>query len=191
MDIKESHDVTLLLHRWKEGDPDALHQLMPLVYQSLYQRAHQFLRGERKNHSLSSTVLVNEAFVRLVKEQDRTWENRSHFFAIAATIMRHLLVNFAELRNTQKRGGEQQIIQVENPDDLPDIAPGLLIDLEFGMDDLRSKDPRKALIFELRCIVGLSLEEISEQTGYSLATVKRDLNFAKTWLRKFLKGSRS
>lgn len=183
-----SHQITELLRSWNRGDPDALEKLVPLVYDELYGRARHYLLNERRDHTLSTTALVNEAFVRLINEQDRTFENRKHFMAVAATIMRHLLVHHAEARKTKKRGGDQTKISFEALEGVPVWDDHRLLELDEALSRLHGEDPRKALIFELRYLLGFTLEEIIEETNLSLATVKRELQFTRAWLRKNMSG---
>lgn len=183
-----SHQITELLKSWNKGDPDALEKLVPLVYDELYSRARNYLLKERRDHTLSTTALVNEAFLRLINEKDRTFENRQHFMAVAATIMRHLLIHHAEARNTQKRGGSQTRVSMETLEDLPVWDDHRLLDLDQALSQLHAADPRKAHIFELRYFLGFSLQEIITETHLSLATIKRELQFARAWLRKSMSG---
>lgn len=182
-----NENITLLLQRWNNGERDAFNQLIPLVYQGLYDRARKYMRTERKGHTLSSTALVNELFLKLVHEQERTWQNREHFFAVAATIMRHLLLHYAEARNTQKRGADVRVFRIEDVDELPDVNGGFLLRFDEALEVLREKDAEMAGLMEMRYIVGLSLEELAEMSPHSLATIKRRLKFARVWIRKYLK----
>lgn len=183
-----SKEITHLLQEWHMGNQQALHQLIPLVYDELHGRAQSYIRKEFSNHSLSSTELVNEAYFHLIKEQDRTFECRRHFFAVAANIMRHFLIHRAQARRAQKRGGDQIRIQMEDIQRLPFWDDHRLLELDGTLDLLRKQDPRKAHLFELRYLLGLSLNEIVEESQLSLATVKRELSFTKAWLRSNMDG---
>jgi len=178
--------ITQLLVAWNQGDQDALAQLTPLVYQELHRLAHGYLAGERRGHVLQTTALVNEAFVRLIDWQQVKWQNRAHFFGVSATLMRHILVQFAREQRAAKRGG--QAIQVSlseaaavstqhNPD---------LVALDDALLTLEKLDPRQARIVELRFFGGLSLEEAAEVVRVSISTVRRDWRMAQAWLRQQL-----
>jgi RNA polymerase sigma factor (TIGR02999 family) len=176
-------NITQLLVAWNQGDEDALSRLTPMVYRELHRLAHSYLAGERRGHVLQTTALVNEAFVRLIDWQQVEWQNRAHFFGVAATLMRHILVQFARERQALKRGGGQAI-QVslseavsigsrQNPD---------LVKLDDALTTLERLDPRQARIVELRFFGGLSLEEAAEVTKVSVSTVRRDWRMAQAWL---------
>ena len=178
--------ITQLLVAWNQGDQAALEQLTPLVYQELHRLAHGYLAGERRGHVLQTTALVNEAFVRLIDWQQVEWQNRAHFFGVSATLMRHILVQFAREQQAVKRGG--QAIQVslseaahvstrQNPD---------LVKLDDALTALEKLDPRQARIVELRFFGGLSLEEAAEVLKVSLSTVRRDWRMAQAWLHQQL-----
>ena len=179
-------NITQLLVAWNQGDQDALAQLTPLVYKELHRLAHGYLAGERRGHVLQTTALVNEAFVRLIDWQAVEWQNRAHFFGVAATLMRHILVQFAREQKAAKRGG--QAIQVSlskavavstrhNPD---------LVELDDALIRLEKLDRRQARIVELRFFGGLSLEEAAEVTQVSVSTVRRDWRMAQAWLHQQL-----
>jgi len=179
-------NITQLLVAWNGGDQDALAQLTPLVYQELRRLAHGYLAGERQGHVLQTTALVNEAFVRLVDWRQVEWQNRAHFFGVSATLMRHILVQFAREQQAAKRGG--QAIQVslseaaavstrQNPD---------LVALDDALTELEKLDPRQARTVELRFFGGLSLEEAAEVLCVSVSTVRRDWRMAEAWLHQQL-----
>lgn len=179
-------NITQLLVAWNQGDQAALEQLTPLVYRELHRLAHGYLAGERRGHVLQTTALVNEAFVRLIDWQQVEWQNRAHFFGVAATLMRHILVQFAREQQAEKRGG--QAIQVsltaaaqvgtqQNPD---------LVRLDDALVALEKLDPRQSRIVELRFFGGLSLEEAAEVLQVSLSTVRRDWRMAQAWLHQQL-----
>ncbi|MBS1789112.1 MAG: sigma-70 family RNA polymerase sigma factor [Acidobacteria bacterium] len=181
-----SPTITELLVAWNQGDQEALDQLTPLVYRELHRLAHSYLAGERRGHVLQTTALVNEAFVRLIDWQEVEWQNRAHFFGVAATLMRHILVQFAREQQAAKRGG--QAIQVslskaaatstrQNPD---------LVALDDALTALERLDPRQARTVELRFFGGLSLEEAAEVLAVSVSTVRRDWRMAQAWLHQQL-----
>lgn len=178
--------ITLLLQLWREGDESALTRLMPLVYEELHHRARFYMQKERPNHTLSSTALVNEAFVGLVKERERDWQSRAHFFSLSAKIMKNILITYANARNTQKRGGDHIVIVPENIDALEAPEDDLLIPLNEALDALNLIDSQKASIMEMRYFAGMTVPEIAEVTGLSSATVKRYTAFASAWLQKHI-----
>ena len=179
-------NITELLVAWNRGDQDALAQLTPLVYRELHRLAHGYLAGERRGHVLQTTALINEAFVRLIDWQRVEWQNRAHFFGVSATLMRHILVQFAREQKAAKRGG--QAIQVslsaavsdttrQNPD---------LVALDDALAALEKLDQRQARTVELRFFGGLSLEETAEVLQVSISTVRRDWRIAQAWLHQQL-----
>ena len=176
-----SHDVTVLLQAWSQGDTAALEQLVPLVYDQLHQLARHYMAFERPDHTLQTTALVNEAYLRLIDADRVSWHNRAHFFAIAATVMRRVLVEFARARQRQKRGGDAKpmslnealVVSGENAD---------LVALDDALKALESIDSRKSRVVELRFFGGLSVEETAEVLKVSPGTVMRDWKLAKVWL---------
>lgn len=177
------HDVTQLLVAWSNGDEAARDQLVPLVYEELHRLAHHYMSRERPGHTLQTSALVNEAFVRLV-DQDVHWQNRSHFFGIAAQMMRRVLVDYARSRQYQKRG--RNVVQVSLKEALivSDEQAAEVVALDDALKSLATFDQRKCQIVELRFFAGLSIEEAAEVLGISPGTVKRDWTLAKAWLRK-------
>jgi RNA polymerase sigma factor (TIGR02999 family) len=175
-------EVTALLMNWSNGDSGALDELMPLVYGELRRLAGAYLRRERATHTLQSTALVNEAFLRLVNQQDVQWRNRAHFFGIAAQMIRRILVDHARAAQAEKRGSGA--IRIELDDHLA-VAQQNDLDL-VGLDDCLAKlaalDERQARIVELRFFTGLSVEETAEVMQLSTATVKREWSSARAWL---------
>jgi len=180
--MSETHEVTLLLAEWAKGNPDALNDLMPLVYRELRQLAASHLRKERQGHTLQPTALVHEAYVRLVDQTNPTWQSRSHFYGVAARLMRQILVDHARRKQAGKRGGlkvsldEAVSFQPERSRDL--------VALDSGLKALEKIDPRKCQAVELRYFGGLSMEEIAQALGVSAVTVRRDLRMAEAWLHK-------
>lgn len=186
MQYRSPPTITQLLVAWHEGDQDALAQLTPLVYAELHRLAHGYLAGERQGHVLQTTALVNEAFVRLIDWNKVEWQSRAHFFGVAATLMRHILVQFAREQQALKRGGKSIRVSLseaasvhagQNPD---------LVALDDALSRLEKLDPRQARIVELRFFGGLKLEEAAEVVRVSVSTVRRDWRMAQAWLRQQL-----
>lgn len=179
-----------MLSRASEGDPKAVSELMPLVYDELRRLAASYLRRERPGQTLQATALVHEAYVRLVGEKSQPWQNRNHFLAIAALSMRQILVQRARARKATKRGADP--IRIELDDQLlPSSAPGEpdeidLVALDGALDKLAELDPRQAKVVELRYFGGLSVEEAAAALDISPATVKRDWTLARAWLKREL-----
>jgi len=176
------NEVTQLLLRWSEGDKAALDKLMPLVYRELRRLAGHYMRRERPGHTLQASALVNEAYLRLVDYRRMQWQNRAHFFAVAAQAMRRVLVEHARSRQYAKRGGTAQRISLDDVAVLTDQQAAELVALDDALTSLEALDARKARIVELRYIGGLSIEETAETLGVSTATVERDWRSAKAWL---------
>jgi len=183
------HRVTELLHNWRNGDRQALDELMPLVYEELRRIAHRYMRRERPGQSMQTTALVNEAYLRLVGSAPVEWQDRAHFFAVAATVMRHLLVDRARAREYGKRGGGARQVSL---DEAAVVSPAQDLDLlalDEVLDKLAEVDERKSRLVELRYFGGLSAEEAAEVLGVSEITVKREWLKAKAWLyRELTKG---
>ena len=178
-----THEVTRLLAAWGGGDTAALERLMPLVYAELRRLARHYMSRERPGHTLQSTALVNEAYLRLVDQQSMRWENRAHFFGIAARLMRQILVEHARGRRAAKRGGGQYRLSLSKVDRVasgPDVD---LLALDEALVRLEAIDSQKSRIVELRYFGGLGIEETAEVIGVSPATVKRDWSMARAWLR--------
>jgi RNA polymerase sigma factor (TIGR02999 family) len=188
--MKESvnGNITALLQRWRKGDGDALAELTERVYHELYARARLMMLKEGR-HSFSSTDLVGELYLRLMDERERDWQNRGHFYAVAATIMRHILINHAQARLTRKRGGDQARVTADVIERTPaDLSqPEVIMQLDRGLTLLAEKDARTARIFELRNIVGLTAAEIAPMHDISAATVRREVAFARNWLSRYMR----
>ena len=184
----QSHpDVTALLMAWGNGDEEALSRLTPLVYDELYRVAKGYMRREHPGHTLQTTALLNEAYIRLVDSSRVHWQNRAHFFAMAAQLMRRILVDFARNRRYQKRGGDwRQVTLVEGLGPTTNFDSDLVA-LDEALQGLAKLDPRKARVVELRFFGGLSLEETAEALRVSTDTVGRDWSAAKAWLKRELK----
>lgn len=191
MSISKS-EVTDLLVRWSEGDADALERLMPLVFEELRYLARCQFAGEPGEHTLQPTALVNEVYMRLVGQRRVEWDNRSQFFAFAATLMRRVLVDHAKARAAKKRGSEVHKVPIESTFDLPGVSAGTGVDLvalDQALSDLEKADPRQARIVEMRFFAGLTLAEIAEALDVSVSTVKREWRTARIWLYGALSGS--
>ena len=184
-----AHRVTQLLVRWREGDPHALDELMPLVYKELRRLAAHYMRGERPGHTLQTSALVNEAYLRLAGHEEIQWQDRAHFFAVAAQAMRRILVDHARRRDNLKRGGGA--LRVALDDDAVIVSAGRVAEvvaLDEALARLAEVAPRKSQLVELRFFGGLSIEETAEVLGVSPGTVMRDWTFAKAWLRREIAG---
>jgi RNA polymerase sigma factor (TIGR02999 family) len=177
-----AHDVTELLLAWRQGDPDALQRLVPLVYQELHRLAHAQMRGEKPGHVLQTTGLVHEAYLRLVDAERVPWQNRSHFFAVAARVMRQVLVDEARRRMTTKRGNTLSFLPLRDAMDASPTRPRELVALDAALTALREIDVRQAKVVELRYFGGLTVQQAAEVLGVSPDTVTRDWNRARIWL---------
>lgn len=180
-------DLTGLLVEWRDGDKAALDRLMPLVYDELRRIAHRYVQRERAGHTLQTSALVNEAYLRLAGQQDVSWQNRAHFFAVTAQTMRHLLIDHARRRRYAKHGGELQQVPIDDASRMSMQRATELIALEEALDELATLDQRKSQVVELRYFGGLSLEETAEVMNVSLMTVRRDWRAAKAWLYRRIK----
>ena len=180
------HEVTELLHSWSSGNETAIDRLVPLVYDELRRMAQRYLSGERENHTLQPTALVNEAYLRLVHHDRMGWQDRAHFFAIAARTMRRILVDHARKRSSVKRGGAQQPMALEVVGDVAEERRADLIALDDALKDLATIDPVKAKLVELRFFGGLSIEEAAVAMEASATTLKRQWRMAKAWIHRHL-----
>ncbi|HSE41255.1 MAG TPA: sigma-70 family RNA polymerase sigma factor [Acidobacteriota bacterium] len=186
----EANEVTELLLAWSAGDQKALDELMPIVYQELHRLAHFQLAKERKGHTLQTTALVNEAYLKLINQKKVQWQNRSHFFAIAATVMRRILVDYARSRqNTKLPNGASALPLNEALIVSPERVKETIL-LDEALTTLSKHDERKARIVELRFFAGFSIEETAELLGVSPGTVMKDWTLAKAWLQREMHGSR-
>ncbi len=183
-------EITEMLRAWSGGDGDLADDFLRLVYDELRRQARGYLRRERLNHTLQTTALVHEAYLRLADQKHVDWQNRSHFFALAAQMMRRILVNYAVNRNRQKRGGTDENLPLEDALIIVSEERGEnLLELDRALSRLETLDERQARIVELRYFSGLSIEETAEVLQISPATVKRDWLMAKTWLKAEITGS--
>jgi RNA polymerase sigma-70 factor, ECF subfamily len=181
--LPEHESVTQLLAQWKAGDQEALRELIPLVYDELHRLAHYYLRAERAGHTLQSTALVHEAYLRLVGQNPPATENRAHFVAIAARLMRQVLVDYARSRRAAKRGPEH-LVELEETMELSPKTPVDVVALDDALTELSRRDAQQVKIVELRFFGGLTIEEAAEVLEISPATVKRDWTMAKAWLTR-------
>jgi RNA polymerase sigma-70 factor, ECF subfamily len=182
-------NVTHLLVQWSKGDRGALDALVPLVYDELRRLAQVYLGREKRGHTLSSTALVHEAYLRLVRQEDVSWQNRAHFFAVAARMMRRILVDHARKHNYAKRGGGAMTLSLDET-----VAPAKereldLVALDEALETLAKLDERQCRMVELRFFGGLSIEETSEVLGVSAPTVKREWASARAWLYREISGA--
>jgi len=181
-----STEVTQLLLAWSEGDQTALDQLAPLVYEELRRLAHEYMRRENPGHTLQTTALVNEAYLRLVDLKRLQWQNRAQFFGIAAQLMRRILVDFARSRHYQKRGGAARQVSLEEAAMVAKGRSAEFIALDDALESLATIDPRKSRIVELRYFGGLSVKETAEVLRISPRTVLREWELARAWLHREL-----
>ncbi|MBK7601085.1 MAG: sigma-70 family RNA polymerase sigma factor [Acidobacteria bacterium] len=185
--MPDSPDITQLLQDWSHGDSAALERLLPLVYDELHRQAARYLRKERQGHTLQTTALIHEAYLKLMGQTQVEWQNREHFFAIAATAMRRILVDHARERHREKRGGQAENLAIEAA--LQIASPEKSVDfiaLDEALDRLAKLSTRQARVVELRYFSGLSNDETAEVLGVSTATVRNDWNIARAWLKQEL-----
>ncbi|HEY8459852.1 MAG TPA: sigma-70 family RNA polymerase sigma factor [Blastocatellia bacterium] len=177
-------DVTRLLRKWNEGDRAALDNLMPVVYRELRKLAGGYLRDERPDHTLQPTALINEAYLRLVKQDFPEWQSRKHFYGVAAQLMRQILVEHARARATAKRGAGAQKLSLDETPVFSQERAADLVALDDALIALAKFDGRKARVVELRYFGGLSVEEVADALDISVATVGREMRMAQAWLRR-------
>lgn len=187
-----SQQITQLLLSWRQGDQAALEKLVPVVYQELRRRARRYMAGQRPGHTLQTTALVNEAYLRLIDCQQVNWKDRAHFFAVSAQLMRRVLVDFARSRQYQKRGGGAQKVSFDEALVVSPERGQDLVALDDALQALAGTYPRQCQVVELRFFGGLSVEETAQVLQVSSVTVLRDWQLAKVWLaRELRKGGRS
>lgn len=175
-------DVTQLLKNWRDGNRAALDELAPVVYDELRRLASSYMRRERVNHTLQSTALVNEAFLKLCDQREVEWKNRAHFFGIAAQMIRRILVDHARAHKAEKRGGGAGVLSLDEAIGVPEKRDIEILALNDALEALQALDPKQARIVELRFFTGLSIEETAEVVGVSPATIKREWVAARAWL---------
>lgn len=180
------HEVTALLLQWRSGDKTALDKLTPLVYEELRRLAHGYIKRERPDHTLQTTALVHEAYLRLVDQEDIRWQNRAHFFAVSAQVMRHILVDYARKSRSRKRGGSAQRVSLDEGAIVSRERASELVELDDALQRLAESHPRRSKLVELRYFAGLNNQDAAEVLKISEATVERDWRFAKAWLYREL-----
>jgi RNA polymerase sigma-70 factor, ECF subfamily len=180
--MEDAHQVTQLLAAWSEGDAAALETLTPVVYEELRRLAHRYMQGQRPDHTLQATALANEAYLRLVDQNQPSFKNRSHFFAVAAKAMRQILLNHARDQQRQKRGGGASKIELEAAALVSPEQAKTVLDVDEALERLALLDARKARIVELKYFGGLQEDEIASVLKVSPITVRRDWRFARAWL---------
>lgn len=181
-----NHEVTEILQEWRKGDQSASERLFPLVYDELKRIARRHLSRERVNHTLQPTALVHEAYLRMIDQSSPAIENRTHFFAFAARVMRQILVDHSRQHKAQKRGGAAQRFSIINVDILPEQSAGDILELDEALQKLERLDQRKCRVVDMRFFGGLKENEIAEVLGVTEKTVRRDWQFAKLWLYREL-----
>lgn len=179
-------DITALLEAHSSGDPDAMDELFPLVYDELRRIARRRMRGERSDHTLRTTALVHEAYMELVDLDRIDWQDRRHFFAVAARVMRNVLVDYAVKRNAEKRGGDQDRVPLEEWDGATAVVLDDVLAVHQALERLEAIDQRQVRVVECRFFAGLTIEETSDALGISMSTVGRDWRMARAWLNREL-----
>ncbi len=182
MEATSLQRVTQLLANWSQGDAAALTELTPLVYEDLRRLAHRYMGGQRPDHTLQTTALVNEAYLRLAAQTAPTWQTRAHFFAVAARAMRQILVNYAKSSQAQKRGGGALKVELDETALVSPAESREIVDLHEALERLATLDSRKSEVVELKYFGGLNYDEIAEVLKVSSVTVRRDWEFARAWL---------
>jgi len=180
--ISSSHNITELLRAWGQGDQTALEHLTPLVYKELHRLARRQMSRENEGHTLQATALIHEVYLRLVEFQSVRWQDRAHFFAVCARLMRRILIDFARSHTSLKRGGSERKITLEEGLIVSPDVPAELMDLERALTKLAQDDPRKSNVVELRFFGGLTVKETAEVLQISADTVMRDWSMARAWL---------
>ena len=188
MTAPASQEITQLLLAWSDGDQAALEKLTPLVYAELRRLAKGYMFGERRGHTLQTTALINEAYMRLIDWKNVRWQGRAHFFGVAAQVMRRILVDFARARHYAKRGGAAQQVSLDEAVTIHEDRSAELIALDEALKSLAEIDPRKSQIVELRFFGGLNAKETAEALKVSQRTVEREWNSARAWLYRELRG---
>jgi RNA polymerase sigma factor (TIGR02999 family) len=181
--------ITQLLVAWSDGDQAALNQLMPLVYGELRRMARRYMAGQSPGHTLQTTALIHEAYLKLVGQKEQRWQNRAHFFGVAAQAMRHILVDYARARHAAKRGGQAQAFSLDEAALVTKDQTAEMVALDDALNSLLEIAPRQSRVVELRYFGGLSVEETAEVIKVSAETVTRDWRMAKAWLLRELQPS--
>lgn len=186
MTDSSSHQITLLLGEWGNGDEQARDELIPLVYDELRRMARIYLRRQPADNTLQTTELIHETYLKLVRNEDQNWKNRAHFFAVAAKAMRHILVDHARAKHAGKRGGRQERVSLDEEMATTSVQSAQVLALDEALRALSSLDERKGNVVELKYFGGLTNEETADVLGVSVETVKRDWRFARNWLLREL-----
>ncbi|MBK9153619.1 MAG: sigma-70 family RNA polymerase sigma factor [Chloracidobacterium sp.] len=186
MPAPDPHQVTLLLNKWSDGDEMALEELMPLVYDELRVMAKRYLSGQNRAHTFQTTELIHEAYLKLAGGEKKDWENRAHFFGVAALAMRHILVNYAVSKRSQKRGGDRHRVTLDDDSVVSIERTDEIVALNEALTNLETLDQRKGRVVELRYFGGMSIDETASVLKVSPQTVQRDWRFAKSWLMREL-----
>lgn len=186
MENRNDADITVLLKSWSEGNDQALDELVPVVYDELRRMARRYMSGQNVAHTLQTTALIHEAYLKLVGRRELEWASRDHFFAVAARAMRHVLVDHARARNREKRGGAARAIELDEAAVVFNQQSDQVVALDEALVRLAELDPRKAQVVELRYFGGMSIDEVSSVLGVSAPTINRDWSFAKVWLLREL-----
>jgi RNA polymerase sigma-70 factor (ECF subfamily) len=186
----DSHQITILLIDWSNGNEVALEQLMPLVYDELRQMARRYMRRQPLRHTFQSTELIHEAYLKIAKQGEHNWQNRAHFFGVASKAMRQILIDYARSKNSKKRGGLAEKITLAENLAASVMRSEEIVALDDALKELEILDKRKSRVVEMKFFGGLSLEEIGEVLKVSPETVKRDWSFARTWLLRELANAR-
>jgi len=187
--MQTQHDVTRILKEWRKGDQEALDRLLPLVYEQLKRMARAWLRGERRDHTLNTTAMVHETYLKMVDINQVQWEHRAHFLAMASRVMRRILVNYALKRKAEKRGGDRRRVTYEEDYlPIPETYAETLLELDDALQQMAKIHPRQSEAIELHYFGGLTLEEAGEVLSVSPATVMRDLRFGEAWLSREWRG---
>jgi RNA polymerase sigma factor (TIGR02999 family) len=184
--VSDAHSVTLLLEQWNHGDREALDKLMPLIYEELRKMAKRYMRQQNPGHTLQTTALIHEAYLRMVKQKEKHFQNRTHFFAVAAQAMRHILVDYARARHAGKRGGGVRTVSLEEAALVSPERAGELVAFDEALKELETLSERQSRVVELRYFGGLTVDETATVLKVSPETVMRDWTMAKTWLHRAL-----
>ena len=183
--MQNAPNITELLQEWSNGKAEVLEKLMPLVYDELRRQASQFLSKERQGHTLQATALIHEAYLKLIEQREVEWQNRNHFFAIASTAMRRILVDYARERHREKRGGSAENLAIDDALQISSSEKSIdLIALDEALNRLAKLSARQARVVELRYFSGLSNDETAEVLGVSNATIRNDWNIARAWIKQ-------
>lgn len=185
--MSTSHSVSHLLDQWNNGDREALDKLMPLIYEELRKMAKRYMNQQKPGHTLQTTALIHEAYLRMVKQKEKHFENRAHFFGVAAQAMRHILVDYARARHATKRGGAARPVSLEEAALVTQGRADEMVAFDDALKELEKLSKRQSRVVELRYFGGLSVEETATVLAVSPDTVMRDWSMAKTWLHRVLR----